>query len=226
MARKKEATEAAESPPEEAEVVERDLASQTEEEAPVASTRAMESAEEAETPVVPEAGEPAVEEVGTGEAASVAAELDRAQEVELEEPVLPMVKPVRQGDVYYYGTGRRKTASAQVRLYPSKEPTITVNDLRVDEYFSREGDVTFLKTPLRVTATEDMFRISIKVRGGGVSGQAGAVRHAIARALTRANPELRRTLRREGSLTRDPRMKERKKPGLKRARKAPQYTKR
>jgi small subunit ribosomal protein S9 len=223
VARKKEATEL---PPEEVEAVEIDVASETEEEAAVTAAQATESAEEAETPAVPEAEGLTVEEVGVGEAVSVAAEPDRAQEVEPEEPVPPMEKPVRQGDVYYYGTGRRKTASAQVRLYPSKEPTITVNDLRVDEYFSREADVTFLKTPLRVTATEDMFRISVKVRGGGVSGQAGAVRHAIARALTKADPELRRTLRREGSLTRDPRMKERKKPGLKRARKAPQYTKR
>jgi small subunit ribosomal protein S9 len=226
VARKKEATDEAKSPPEEAEVVEIDTATGIEEEATVASTQATEAAAEAETPVVPEAEEVAVQEVGTGEVASAAAELEQAQEVELEEPVSPVERPVRQGDVYYYGTGRRKTASAQVRLYPSKEPSITVNDLRVDEYFSRAADVTFLKTPLRVTATEEMFRVSVKVRGGGVSGQAGAVRHAIARALTKANPELRRTLRREGSLTRDPRMKERKKPGLKRARKAPQYTKR
>jgi small subunit ribosomal protein S9 len=98
--------------------------------------------------------------------------------------------------------------------------------MRVDEYFSRAADVSQVKIPLVVTATEDMFRITVKVRGGGITGQAGAVRHGIARALTKANPELRRTLRREGSLTRDPRMKERKKPGLKRARKAPQYTKR
>lgn len=224
--KKKEVTEATQPAHEEPEAVEIDTASGIEEEAPVASTRATESAEEADTPVVREAEPLGVEEAGAGEATSVAEELDRAQEVEPEEPVPPLEKPVRHGEVYYYGTGRRKTASAQVRLYPSKEPAITVNDLRVDEYFSREADVMFLKTPLRVTATEDMFRISVKVRGGGVSGQAGAVRHGIARALTRANPELRRTLRREGSLTRDPRMKERKKPGLKRARKAPQYTKR
>lgn len=226
MAKKKEVTEAIQPAPEEPEAVEVDTAAGIEEEAPVASTRATESAEEADTPVVREAEALQVEEARTAEATSVAEELDGEQEVEPEEPVPPLEKPVRRADVYYYGTGRRKTASAQVRLYPSKEPAITVNDLRVDEYFSREADVMFLKTPLRVTATEDMFRISIKVRGGGVSGQAGAVRHGIARALTKANPELRRTLRREGSLTRDPRMKERKKPGLKRARKAPQYTKR
>jgi small subunit ribosomal protein S9 len=226
VAKKKEVTEATEPTREEAEAVQIDTASGIEEEAPVASTEAAESAGEADTSVVLEAEAPGVEEVGTEEAASVAEEVDLAEEVEPEEPVAPLEKPVRQGDVYYYGTGRRKTASAQVRLYPSKEPSITVNDLRADEYFSREADVVVLKTPLRVTATEDTFRISVKVRGGGVSGQAGAVRHGIARALTKANPELRRTLRREGSLTRDPRKKERKKPGLKRARKAPQYTKR
>jgi small subunit ribosomal protein S9 len=226
VAKKKEVTEATQPALEEPEAVEIDMASGIEEEAPLDSTQATESAEEADTPVVLEAEGLGVEEVGAGETTSVAEELDRDQEVEPEELVPPLEKPARQGEVYYYGTGRRKTASAQVRLYPSKEPAITVNDLRVDEYFSREADVMFLKTPLRLTATEDMFRISIKVRGGGVSGQAGAVRHGIARALTKANPELRRTLRREGSLTRDPRMKERKKPGLKRARKAPQYTKR
>jgi small subunit ribosomal protein S9 len=129
-------------------------------------------------------------------------------------------------DVYYYGTGRRKTSSAQVRLYPSKEPAIVVNDKPVEEYFSRAIDVSLLRKPLRVTATEGMFRVSVKVMGGGITGQAGAVRHGIARALTQANPDFRPVLRREGSLTRDPRMKERKKPGLKRARKAPQYTKR
>jgi small subunit ribosomal protein S9 len=139
-------------------------------------------------------------------------------------PTLDELGP--RSDVYYYGTGRRKTSSAQVRLYPSKEPVIIVNDKPVEEYFSRSADIKFLRRPLRATATEDSFRITVKVRGGGVTGQASAIRHGIARALTRANPEFRRTLRREGSLTRDPRMKERKKPGLKRARKAPQYTKR
>jgi small subunit ribosomal protein S9 len=165
-------------------------------------------------------------ETDTGEAAPVGDEPASPLDAEAAEPFPPLSELRGQTDIYYYGTGRRKTASAQVRLYPSKEPAIIVNDLRVDEYFSRAADITLLKAPLQATATEDMFKITIKVRGGGISGQAGAVRHGIARALTRANPELRRTLRREGSLTRDPRMKERKKPGLKRARKAPQYTKR
>ncbi len=173
-----------------------------------------------------EADQPPATEVGTDKATPVADEPAAPLEDEAAEPFPPLSELRGETNIYYYGTGRRKTASAQVRLYPSKEPGILVNDLRVDEYFSRPADITLVKTPLQVTATEDMFRITIKVRGGGISGQAGAIRHGIARALTRANPDLRRTLRREGSLTRDPRMKERKKPGLKRARKAPQYTKR
>ncbi len=94
------------------------------------------------------------------------------------------------------------------------------------EYFSREGDVLHLLEPLKVTDTVGTFNVSVKVQGGGVSGQAGAVRHGIARALLKADPNLRPVLRKGGFLTRDARMKERKKPGLKRARKAPQYTKR
>jgi small subunit ribosomal protein S9 len=90
----------------------------------------------------------------------------------------------------------------------------------------REGDADILREPLRATATENRFNISVKVQGGGMTGQTGAVRLGIARALLQADPELRPILRRGGYLTRDPRVKERKKPGLKRARKAPQYTKR
>jgi len=173
----------------------------------------------------------APEAVVSGEAEDVAVAEDQSPEAAAEsaEEVPDMAdwrELGRGGDIYYYGTGRRKTSSAQVRLYPSKQPEIIVNDKPVEEYFSRRRDVLQLKRPLQATATEDMFRITVKVEGGGITGQAGAIRHGIARALTRANPELRRSLRREGSLTRDPRMKERKKPGLKRARKAPQYTKR
>jgi small subunit ribosomal protein S9 len=167
---------------------------------------------------------------GQAEEVEVAAEDETPQgAAEPPEDILEMAdlrESGRRGDIYYYGTGRRKTSSAQVRLYPSKEPQIVVNDKPAEEYFSRHRDILLLKRPLQATATEDMFRITVKVEGGGITGQAGAIRHGIARALTRANPELRRSLRREGSLTRDPRMKERKKPGLKRARKAPQYTKR
>ncbi len=127
--------------------------------------------------------------------------------------------------VYYEGVGRRKTASARVRLYPG-EGNIVVNDKPMGEYFSREGDVLHLLEPLKVTGTAGTFNVSVKVQGGGISGQSGAVRQGIARALLRADPNLRPVLRKGGFLTRDARMKERKKPGLKRARKAPQYTKR
>ncbi|MGA9350918.1 MAG: 30S ribosomal protein S9 [Anaerolineae bacterium] len=127
--------------------------------------------------------------------------------------------------VYYEGVGRRKTASARVRLYPG-EGNVVVNDKPAGEYFSREQDVLHLLEPLKVTGTVGTFNVSVKVQGGGISGQAGAVRHGIARALLAVNPDLRPVLRKGGFLTRDARMKERKKPGLKRARKAPQYTKR
>lgn len=126
---------------------------------------------------------------------------------------------------YYQGTGRRKAATARVRLYPG-DGTIIVNDKPVEEYFSRKRDILHLTEPLRAMAAQDSFNVTVKVKGGGISGQAGAVRHGIARALLEADPNLRPALRKDGFLTRDPRAKERKKPGLKRARKAPQYTKR
>jgi len=126
---------------------------------------------------------------------------------------------------YFHGTGRRKTSVARVRLYPG-EGGIVVNEKPVEQYFSREADVISVFAPLRATSTQGQFHVSVKVSGGGVAGQAGAVSHGIARALQSANPELRPALRQGGFLTRDPRAKERKKPGLKRARKAPQYTKR
>ena len=127
---------------------------------------------------------------------------------------------------YYQGTGRRKSASARVRLFPGGSGNITINDRVAEEYFPRQRDLLVTREALRVTATEDKFDVTVKVLGGGPSGQAGAVRHGIARALVEADPELRPSLRQAGFLTRDPRAKERKKPGLKRARKAPQYTKR
>jgi len=126
---------------------------------------------------------------------------------------------------YYEGIGRRKTATARVRLYPG-EGNIIVNNRPLEQYFSRPHDVLHLLEPLKVTGTMGKFNISIKVKGGGISGQAGAVRHGLARALLKVDPNLRPILRKGGFLTRDARMKERKKPGLKRARKAPQYTKR
>lgn len=127
---------------------------------------------------------------------------------------------------YYEGLGRRKTATARVRLYPSTEVGFVVNDKSFEEYFTRDVDQTNILQPLKVSGTEGRFGITIKVNGGGVTGQAGAVQLGIARALLKADPEYRKVLRQHGMLTRDPRAKERKKPGLKRARKAPQYTKR
>lgn len=127
---------------------------------------------------------------------------------------------------YYEGLGRRKEATARVRLYPGGDGGFTVNDKPVAEYFSRSNDQIQLQQPFKVTGTEGRFTVSVKVNGGGVTGQAGAVRLGIARALFKLDPDLRKSLRQYGMLTRDPRAKERKKPGLKRARKAPQYTKR
>jgi len=124
------------------------------------------------------------------------------------------------------GTGRRKTAVARVRLLPG-EGEIVVNGRSLVEHFGAAIDEADVRMPFRVTGTEGRFNAMIKVEGGGVTGQAGAIRHGIARALLQLDPEgYRLPLRQAGFLTRDPRMKERKKYGLKRARKAPQYTKR
>lgn len=127
---------------------------------------------------------------------------------------------------FHYGTGRRKEAVARVRLYPG-EGGITVNGKPVQEYFGgRVLHQMNITQPLRLTGTLDRFTITVRVAGGGVAGQAGAIRHGISRALLRFNEELRPDLKRAKLLTRDARVKERKKVGLKRARKAPQYTKR
>ena len=127
---------------------------------------------------------------------------------------------------YYEGLGRRKAATARVRLYPDPEVGFVVNDKPLDQYFSRDVDQINILEPFKICDTEGRFGVTVKVMGGGVTGQAGAVRLGIARALLKVDPELRKALRQHGMLTRDPRAKERKKPGLKRARKAPQYTKR
>jgi small subunit ribosomal protein S9 len=127
---------------------------------------------------------------------------------------------------YYEGLGRRKASRARVRLHIGGNGQIEVNDKPVDVYFPRVGDVQQLTEPLRVAETEGRFDVTVKVQGGGVSGQRDAVRLGIARALLKVDPDLRPVLRKGGFLTRDSRAKERKKPGLKRARKAPQYTKR
>ena len=127
---------------------------------------------------------------------------------------------------YYEGLGRRKTATARVRLYPDPEAGFVVNNKSFEEYFTRGVDQIAILAPLQACGTQGRFAISVKVSGGGVTGQAGAVRLGVARALLKVDPEFRKSLREHGLLTRDPRAKERKKPGLKRARKAPQYTKR
>ncbi len=127
---------------------------------------------------------------------------------------------------YYYGVGRRKEATAQVRLYTGGTGAVFINDKPVDEYFGRQRDVMQVMQPLQATGTGSAFNVTVLVRGGGITGQAGAVRQGIARALLVANPDYRPALRKGGYLTRDARAKERKKPGLKRARKRPQYTKR
>ena len=127
---------------------------------------------------------------------------------------------------YFYGTGRRKTSVARVRLIAG-EGEVVVNGRTLEEHFGNAVNLGEIMMPFRVTGTEGRYNAMIKVEGGGVTGQAGAIRHGIARALLSVDPEgYRLPLRQAGFLTRDPRMKERKKYGLKRARKAPQYTKR
>lgn len=127
---------------------------------------------------------------------------------------------------YFHGVGRRKAAIARVRLYPGGG-NVEVNNKSARDYFGgRDMYQVMVSEPLRLVNMVERFNIRAKVVGGGQTGQASAVRHAIARALVRFDPELRPVLRRAGMLTRDARVKERKKVGLKRARKAPQYTKR
>lgn len=126
---------------------------------------------------------------------------------------------------YYYGTGRRKHSVARVRVYPGSG-VITVNGRGIDDYFGLETLKLIVRQPLAATETADKFDVIVNVRGGGVSGQAGAIRHGISRALLHADIEYRPVLKKAGFLTRDPRMKERKKYGLKGARRAPQFSKR
>lgn len=126
---------------------------------------------------------------------------------------------------YYYGTGKRKLAVAQVRLLPGNG-SIIVNGTPYEELFPRLAHRLIIAQPLSVTDGSGKYNVVVKVAGGGITGQCGAISHGIARALVKADEGLRRTLRRYGLLTRDSRVKERKKVGLKRARKAPQYTKR
>ena len=127
--------------------------------------------------------------------------------------------------VQYRGTGRWKKSVARVRLLPG-EGKVVINDRDLQDYFGMDTLIAEVRRPLETTGTLNKFDVLVKVEGGGFTGQAGAIRHGIARALLEADGELRPLLKREGFLTRDPRMKERKKYGLKGARRAPQFSKR
>ena len=127
---------------------------------------------------------------------------------------------------YFYGTGRRKSSVARVRVYENGTGMITINGRDIDSYFGLETLKLIVRQPLVTTETLGKVDVVVTVAGGGVSGQAGAIRHGISRALLQLNPEYRATLKAAGFLTRDPRMKERKKYGLKAARRAPQFSKR
>ena len=127
---------------------------------------------------------------------------------------------------YMYGTGRRKSSVARVHLIPNGSGVITINGRDIDDYFGLETLKMVVRQPLVATGTLGKVDIVATVSGGGVSGQAGALRHGVARALLLASPDYRPILKKAGFLTRDPRMKERKKPGLKAARRAPQFSKR
>ncbi len=127
---------------------------------------------------------------------------------------------------YYEGIGRRKEASARVRIFAGGTGRVVINDREGAEYMSRAGDLEILLQPLTVLGQERSFDVSVHVNGGGISGQRDAIRLGLARALLKLDPENKPTLRTAGLVSRDNRIKERKKPGLKRARKAPTYTKR
>ena len=126
---------------------------------------------------------------------------------------------------YFYGTGRRKKSVARVRVYPGNGQ-ITINGKDIDEYFGLETLKLIINQPFGVTGTTGKFDIVANVNGGGISGQAGAIRHGLARALVKADETMKPALKKAGFLTRAPRMKERKKYGLKAARRAPQFSKR
>lgn len=127
--------------------------------------------------------------------------------------------------VQYWGTGRRKTSVARVRLVPGTG-NIVINKRSIDDYFDMDTLKMIVRQPLELTDTAGKFDVLVSVKGGGTTGQAGAIRHGISRALVKADEELRPALKKAGFLTRDPRMVERKKYGLKKARRAPQFSKR
>lgn len=136
-----------------------------------------------------------------------------------------MPRGVKKDSTVYLGTGRRKTSIARVRIMPGKG-NFVVNGKTIEEYLPTEVLRTVAKQALTVSGTETKFDVIVKVEGGGLSGQAGAIRHGVARALVKADEANKPAIKAAGLLTRDPRMKERKKPGLKKARKAPQFSKR
>lgn len=127
---------------------------------------------------------------------------------------------------YYEGIGRRKTSTARVRIWTGGNGSVVINDKPGDEFLPREGDLSIALEPLRAVGQETAYNVTVKVNGGGVTGQRDAIQLGLARALLKVEPEWRNVLRQGEFLSRDPRIKERKKPGLKRARKAPTYTKR
>ena len=129
------------------------------------------------------------------------------------------------GEVVYWGTGRRKTSNARVQLMPG-DGKIEINEKSLEQYFGRKSLREVVKQPLEITEVFGEMDVCVNVEGGGVSGQAEAIRHGIARALLEANEDYREILKKAGFLTRDPRMKERKKYGRKKARKSPQFSKR
>lgn len=137
-----------------------------------------------------------------------------------------MAKATTKKKVQYWGTGRRKKAIARVRLLPAGDGVITINNKSIDEYFCLDTLKFIVRQPLALTETSAKYDVVVNVCGGGFTGQAGAIRHGISRALLEAEPETRAALKKAGFLTRDSRMKERKKYGLKKARRAPQFSKR
>ena len=137
-----------------------------------------------------------------------------------------MAKVSVKKKLQYWGTGRRKSAIARVRLIPGGTGAITINGRSIDEYCDLDTLKLVIRQPLVLTGKDSAYDVFVNVQGGGFTGQAGAIRHGVARALVVAEPELRPALKKAGFLTRDPRMKERKKYGLKKARRAPQFSKR
>jgi len=147
------------------------------------------------------------------------------KKTETKEAKATKITPAVPGGKYFYANGKRKCSIARVRLYKGKG-VITVNDKAVNKYFDVKTNVGIVKSPLKLTGTADKFDVTVKVTGGGITSQAEAIRHGIARGIVESDPLSKPTLRKAGFLTRDSRVKERKKFGLKRARKAPQFSKR